>query len=321
MSALNLFRLPLEFGVSTVTGGPELFDVTVDPNGTIVAPIGSLAIQADPPLLWQNFDGADVWTLISGGASTVYPDNVFVTFGSDVLPGTDDNIQVGVSTGPRVFSIGNPASFGTPIVGDSMPVQIASSSCTLEAGDLTLTSGTGGVRSGDLILDAGGENVAGDGPKQGVILLFGTVGGGTGDGLTGTGPDAFTGSVPIIKRVTVDDPGTAFAWPVRQRKGPAGDPAQLYDVMFQKTVDVPGGAATIKIQTNATGGPLPGDYVDWVTITITAMAVGDIVRLGDPEVVINVASTGEAFKDTEIKVIPAGAAASYEGILTVSLVN
>lgn len=304
MTALNLLRLPLQFGVSTVTDGPEVFDVTGDPNGTFVAPMGSLAIQVDPAQLWQNAGGGDVWTLVSGaGGAAVYPPGVFVTFGTDPTP----TISLGLDSGSSNFFFGGLAT----VTGDSPRIFIGTASATGDAGDLILSSGTGGVRSGDIVLDTGGDS---NGPRQGVIAFLGTVTGGAGAPLTDTGSAAFTGSVPIFKRVTVPADGASFSWPVRQQDN--STPAQLCDVMFQKT----GGAGTATLLTVT----LDSSVDSTLTINVGALADGQIVRLGAPEV--SLSGPGLANKNTNIVVSgvpsePVPDADNYAGILTVTLVN
>jgi hypothetical protein len=55
--------------------GPRLLVVQSNPNGTVIAPRGTLAIDASEPALWQNTDGLTTWTLAggSGGGASGEP--------------------------------------------------------------------------------------------------------------------------------------------------------------------------------------------------------------------------------------------------------
>jgi hypothetical protein len=49
--------------------GPQLLTVLGDPNGSVIAPRGSVALQRDTAALWQNQDGISTWEAIGGGSS------------------------------------------------------------------------------------------------------------------------------------------------------------------------------------------------------------------------------------------------------------
>ena len=49
----------------------SVYVVAADPNGTLTALKGSLALDDTTPALWQNTDGATAWTKLGGGATGV----------------------------------------------------------------------------------------------------------------------------------------------------------------------------------------------------------------------------------------------------------
>lgn len=54
--------------VSVVTiGAYSIYAVNADPNGSLDAAVGSLAMIASTGQLWQNVDGANTWNLLRGG--------------------------------------------------------------------------------------------------------------------------------------------------------------------------------------------------------------------------------------------------------------
>jgi hypothetical protein len=48
--------------------GPQVMVVDGDPNGTVEATVGTLALDPTTPTLWQNTDGATAWAQAGGGA-------------------------------------------------------------------------------------------------------------------------------------------------------------------------------------------------------------------------------------------------------------
>jgi hypothetical protein len=59
------------FGTSTdpqilEATGPQIHSVSADPNGSLVAPIGSLALRSDSATLYQNTDGLSAWSEVGG---------------------------------------------------------------------------------------------------------------------------------------------------------------------------------------------------------------------------------------------------------------
>lgn len=50
-------------------GSVNIYTVSADPNGTLSAPIGSLAIQDNSAVTYQNSDGATTWVVIGTGGS------------------------------------------------------------------------------------------------------------------------------------------------------------------------------------------------------------------------------------------------------------
>jgi hypothetical protein len=57
------------FGVSSdpqvlEATGPQVHAVTSDPNGNLVAPIGSIALRGDTGALYQNTDGLSTWVQV-----------------------------------------------------------------------------------------------------------------------------------------------------------------------------------------------------------------------------------------------------------------
>jgi hypothetical protein len=54
-------------------GGIAIYNVTSDPNGVLVAPLGSLAVRSDlaPGDVYQNSDGGTTWISIKGGGTVV----------------------------------------------------------------------------------------------------------------------------------------------------------------------------------------------------------------------------------------------------------
>jgi hypothetical protein len=47
--------------------GPQLLTVLGDPNGSVIAPRGSVALQRDTAALWQNTDGLSTWASVGSG--------------------------------------------------------------------------------------------------------------------------------------------------------------------------------------------------------------------------------------------------------------
>jgi hypothetical protein len=83
--------------------GPQIVAVNGDPNGSLVAPVGTLALDENGPTLWQNTDGISTWTAAGGGG------------GSTVLTGGAD--PNGVVTGVRgQLYVGTQALLGNPAV-------------------------------------------------------------------------------------------------------------------------------------------------------------------------------------------------------------
>jgi len=59
------------FEVVTI-GDVSVYEVGVDPNNSLAAEIGSVAIRKDVPGLYVNTDGATSWDLVGGGSSLLY---------------------------------------------------------------------------------------------------------------------------------------------------------------------------------------------------------------------------------------------------------
>jgi hypothetical protein len=64
--------------------GPSILVSDGDPNGTIDAPIGTLALDATTPALWQNTDGATAWAPAGGGSLAVFARSLYVNNGMTV---------------------------------------------------------------------------------------------------------------------------------------------------------------------------------------------------------------------------------------------
>jgi hypothetical protein len=97
--------------------GPQIFTVTGDPNGTVTAPQGSLAIQRDSAALWQNTDGSSTWTL-AGGGSGGGTGSVVELLGLDTVVNEAPVVAQGVSR-----AIGSATVNTAPLaVGDSITI-------------------------------------------------------------------------------------------------------------------------------------------------------------------------------------------------------
>lgn len=87
--------------LTTPTTGPTIKTATADPNGTVTAPRGSLALRTDTGGLYQNTDGATAWVLLANtsqlttagdlGAASV--DNTTPWNGGDVNVTTEGTID------------------------------------------------------------------------------------------------------------------------------------------------------------------------------------------------------------------------------------
>lgn len=170
-SPTNLFRTPLQLGVTNAVDGPWVLDVSGSPNGVLTAPRGSLALREDVGQLWQNLNGATSWTMLGAGGSSLYPDDTPLTWGNGTS--VDGGNVEGVMTtafGPRAFSLAGEAYVGVGGVSDSANFVFAT-------GSMTVTDATTGPNSGLMMIGSGATN----------CTDAGGTGGDTGDFTAGSG--------------------------------------------------------------------------------------------------------------------------------------
>jgi hypothetical protein len=92
--------------------GPQILVVAADPNGSVVAPKGTLALDLGAPTLWQNLDGGTAWVLAGGNASVRA--QVIVSNTPVVVPA---NTSIAANISPLNPADG-PTSFTVPADGD-----------------------------------------------------------------------------------------------------------------------------------------------------------------------------------------------------------